>query len=134
MITTQQGLTNRIRVIGLAVALALIAAASYVLIGFKILAVGDLQTAEAPATIIYVAAGCYLLGGLLILLHRRWLWIAGAGINALVMLAFVNLYLNRPAVLFSPGGLVSKAAQLLLEVALLYLILTEGRRAQRRTV
>ena len=55
----------------LAVALAVIAAVSYVLIGFNLLAVGDLQTAEASTTIIYVAAGSYLLGGLLILLRRR---------------------------------------------------------------
>ncbi len=34
--------------------------------------------------------------------------------NALVMLFFLRLYLNRPAVLFSPGGAVTKIAQLLL--------------------
>jgi hypothetical protein len=123
---------HRVRVLRLSVALAAFAAASYVLIGQHVLAVGNLQTAEQPATIIYVAAGSYLLGGLLILLRRRWLWMIGAAINALVMLFFVAVYLDRPAVLFSPGGLVSKAAQLLLEVGLIYLIITDWRRTRQR--
>ena len=123
---------HRVRVLRLSVALAAIAVASYVLIGQHVLAVGDLQTAEQPGTIIYVAAGSYLLGGLLILLRRRWLWMIGAAINALVMLFFVTAYLDRPAVLFSPGGLVSKAAQLLLEVGLIYLIITDCRRTRQR--
>jgi hypothetical protein len=75
-----------------------------------------------------VAAGSYLLGGLLILVHSRWLWIVGAVINALVILFFVMAYQNRPTVMFSPGGLATKAAQLLLEVSLLYLIITDWRR------
>jgi hypothetical protein len=129
MIALARDKTNHARVVWLAVALAALAAASYVLIGLGMLAVGDLQTAERPATIIYVAAGSYLLGGLLILLRRRWLWIVGAVINALVMLFFLSAYLDRPAVLFSSGGLVSKAAQLLLEVGLIYLIVAEARRA-----
>ena len=74
----------------------------------------------------YVAAGCYLLGGLLILLRWLWLWITGAVINALVILFFLMAYQARPAVLFSPGGLVTKLAQLLLEASLLYLIWSAG--------
>jgi len=93
--------------------------------------VGDLQTADPPDTIIYVAASCYLLGGLLILLRRRWLWVVGATINALVMLVFFSAYLERPAVLFSPGRVIAKAAQLLLEVGLIYLIVTDWRRSRR---
>src|SRR3712207_1969194 len=132
MIAVKQGYTTRVRAIWLAVALAVLAAISYVLIGLHLLGVGDLQTAEAPATIIYVAAGSYLLGGLLILLRRRWLWIVGAVINALVIAFFVSMYQDRPAVLFSPGGLVSKAAQVLLEISLLYLIIADWRRSRRR--
>jgi hypothetical protein len=48
-----------------------------------------------------------------------------AVINALVILFFVMAYQHRPAVMFSPGGLTTKAAQLLLEVTLLYLIMTD---------
>ena len=110
------------RILWTATALALTASLSYVLMGLNILGVGDLQMDEKPAVIIYVAAGCYLLGGLLILLRNRWLLLFGAFINAMVILFFFNMYQNRPAVMFSPGGLVSKIAQILLEVALFYLI------------
>ena len=121
--TVGQGQARRLPVMWLAVALALVAAVSYLLIQLGILGVGDLKTAEGPAAIVYVAAGSYLLGALLILVRRRWLWIIGAVINALVILFFVMMYLNRPAVMFSPGGLTTKIAQLLLEVCLLALIL-----------
>ena len=131
MIAVQQTHDNRTRVMWLGVALALIAALGYVMIAFGILATGDLQKSEEPAGIVYVAAGCYALGGLLILLRTRWLWIVGAVMNALVMLFFLMVYSNRPAVLLSPGGLVTKAAQVLLEIGLIYLIFTAGRRSRR---
>ena len=105
-----------------AVALALITALTYLLIQFKILGVGDLQIEEDGGAIVYVAAGCYFLGGLLILLRNRWLLLFGAFINAMVILFFFNLYRDRPAVMFSPGGLVSKMAQILLEIVLIYVI------------
>jgi hypothetical protein len=124
--------SNRVRVIWLDVALAAIAALAYVLIGLRVLAVGDLATAEAPVGITYVAAGGYLLGGTLILARRRWLWIIGAVINALVILFFALAYQYRPAVLFSPGGLATKAAQLLLEVGLISLIVADWRNARRQ--
>jgi hypothetical protein len=82
----EKGQTNR--VVWLCVALAVIAAIAYVMMALDILAVGDLQLQEAPPSVAYVAAGGYLLGGLLILLRRRWLWIVGAVINALVILFF----------------------------------------------
>ena len=121
-------LESRARLKWLAVVLAGLAAGAYVLIANRILAVGDLAPSEAPAAIIYMAAGCYLLGGLLILLRWRWLWILGASVNALVVLIFVQSYLARPAVMFSPGGLVSKALQVLLELSLLSLIVVDWRR------
>jgi hypothetical protein len=122
---------NHTRILWAAVALALIAALSYILMALNVLGVGDLQMDEKPAAIIYVAAGCYLLGGLLILLRNRWLLVFGAFINAMVVLFFFNLYQGRPAVMFSSAGLVSKIAQILLEVALIYLIVTNWMRARR---
>lgn len=121
-------LSRPTRALWIAVALALVAAISYVLMALNILGVGDLQMDEKPAAIIYVAAACYLLGGLLILLRNRWLLLFGAFINAMVVLFFVNLYQDRPAVMFSPGGLVSKIAQILLEGALLYIIAIHWRK------
>ena len=134
MNAVQQTYTNRVRVMWLAVALALIAAISYIMIQLGMLGAGDLQPAEGPAAIVYVAAGSYLLGGLLILIRRRWLWIVGAAINALVILFFVMAYQHRPEVMFSPGGLATKAAQVLLEVSLLYLIITDWWRERRKMV
>ncbi len=129
MITTHQT-TTLPRVMWAAVALALLAAAAYVLINAGILTVGDVPREEGSMVIAYVAAGCYLLGGLLILLRRRWLWIFGLVMNTLVLLFFLQMYQNRPVVIFSPGGLATKIAQLLLEVSLIYLIVTDWRKAR----
>jgi hypothetical protein len=60
------------------------------------------------------------------------LWIVGAVINALVILFFFLGYQDRPAVMFSAGGMASKAAELLLEVCLLYLIVTYRRPGRRQ--
>lgn len=116
------------RIIWTAVMLALIAALSYVLMALNVLGVGDLQVGEKPVNIIFVAAGCYALGGFLILTRNRWLLLFGAFINAMVILFFFNMYQARPAVMFSPGGLVSKIAQILLEVALIYVIAVNWKR------
>jgi hypothetical protein len=120
--------TNRNPLIWLSLAVAMVTALAYLLIQFGILRVGDLTQAEEPSSIVYICAASYFLGGLLILLHRRWLWTTGAVINALVILFFLLAYLNRPAVLFSPGGMVTKAAQILLEAGLVYLLITTSRR------
>lgn len=113
------------------VILALIAALAYVLIAVDLLGVGNLKMAADGDVIVYVAAGGYLLGGMLILVRRRWLWIIGAVINALVMLFFFNLYQHRPSVMFSPGGIVTKIPELLLEVALIYLIMIDWLRSRK---
>ena len=122
MNTIQSTHDNTRRAVWMAVGLTIFTALVYVLIALNVLGVGDLRIDEKPAAIIYVAASCYLLGGLLILLRNRWLLLFGAFINAIVILFFFNLYQGRPVVMFSPGGLVSKIAQILLEVALLYVI------------
>ena len=111
-----------------AVGLALLAALAYVLIALHVLGVGDITEADGPAGIVFICAGCYLLGGLLILLRKRWLWMVGAGINALVVMAFITAYQARPAVMFSPGGLATKIAQILLELALVGLIVSVARK------
>jgi hypothetical protein len=131
VISTPSGNANFVRMLWLAVALALITALTYMLMAWNVLGVGDLQPGEEGGVIVYVAAASYLIGGLLILVRRRWLWITGAVINALIMLFFFMMYQDRPAVLLSPGGLASKAAQLSLEAVLIYLIVTDWWRARR---
>ena len=134
MNAVQHTYTSRVSAIWLGMALAMQAALSYIMIQLGLLGVGDLQPTAGPAAIVYVAAGSYLVGGLLILVCRRWLWIVGAAINALVILFFVMAYQHRPEVMFSPGGLATKAAQVLLEVSLLYLIITDWWRERRKMV
>lgn len=119
---------NSGRSLWLGVGLALITALVYVLVGSGVLAVGDAASAEDGVNMAYVAAGCYFLGGLLIVLRRRGLWILGLVMNTLVMLFFFQMYQARPAVIFSPGGLATKIAQLLLEVTLIYLIFFSRRK------
>ncbi|RIK37376.1 MAG: hypothetical protein DCC55_24420 [Chloroflexi bacterium] len=133
MIAVRPNTASYGRVLWLAVALALITAFSYLLMAWDVLGIGDLRPEEEGGAIVFVAAVSYLIGGLLILARRRWLWIVGAVVNALVMIFFFMMYQDRPAVLFSPGGLASKAVQLLLEATLIYLIVTDWWRARRQS-
>ena len=71
MTTLSTSSTTQTRVMWAAVSLAIFSAIAYVLIAFNILGVGDLQIAKDRGAIVYVAAGSYLLGGLLILVRRR---------------------------------------------------------------
>ena len=131
MKTIRQLNTSQTSILWIAVGLAIFTALAYVLMAWNLLGVGDLQMDEKPAGIIYFAAGCYLVGGLLILLRNRWLLLFGAFINAMVILFFFNMYQDRPAVIFSPGGLISKIAQILLEIALIYVIVLVWKRGKK---
>jgi hypothetical protein len=122
--------TNSSRFTWLAVGLALFTALTYILIASNIFSVGDPQVARDGGAIIYVAAGCYLFGGLLILLRNRWLLLFGAFINFIVILFFFSIYQARPEVLLSPGGITSKFAQILLEIALLLVLVSNWKRSK----
>jgi hypothetical protein len=105
-------------------ALAFIAAVFYFLLGAGVITVPSLSAADGPPGIVYIAAGCYALGGLLILLKKRWLWIIGLIMNTLVIAFFFMMYNQKPEIMFSLPGLGTKIAQILLEVGLIYLIAT----------
>jgi hypothetical protein len=117
----------------IAVALALVTALTYLLIAQNVLGVGEPQVARDGGAIIYVAAGCYLVGGLLILLRNRWFLLFGVFINFMVILFFFSMYQTRPEVILSPGGLVSKIAQILLEVALVYVLAVNWKNRNKET-
>lgn len=114
-------------VMRLCLGLALAAALVYFLTGAGVLETEDLKPDESPPGIAYVAGACYVAGGFLILTRKRRLWVAGAIVNALVIVAFVGAYVERPSVLLCAPGVASKVAQILLEVGLVYLILTHKR-------
>ncbi len=124
--------TNRSNtVLWLAVTPAWIAALAYALTAAGLLPAGELTADQGKAAILFVAAGCYLVGGVLILLHRRWLWMMGVFINALVILFFITRYTTQPSVMVSPSGLATKIPQLVLELALIYLIFAFPRKSRR---
>lgn len=102
--------------------LALVAALGYFLLGAGLIEAGNLGIENAPPAIAWVAGGCYIVGGLLIFLKKRGLWIAGAAINALVIVFFYVRYTTNPGVITSAPGLITKIAQIILEVGLIYLI------------
>ena len=116
----------------LAVALSALIALSYIMMKLQWLGIGPIELAPQVVITIYIVTGGYLLGGALILLRNRRLWIAGAVINGLVMLLYFSMYAQHPEVLLSAGGAISKSLQLLLEVGLLYLIFTHGPNPQKR--
>jgi len=104
--------------------LAFIAAVFYVLLAAGIITVPSLADKGDHRAIILVAGGCYILGGLLILAKKRWLWIVGLVMNTLVMGIFFIMYSKNPAVILSLPGLGTKIPQIILEVGLVYLIAT----------
>jgi len=107
----------------LAVLFAWLAAGAYLLLAAGVLGTGGYQAEPGGEGIVLAAAAAYAVGGLLVQARRRWLWIVGAVVNALVMAMFFGAYAGDPTILLSGGGLATKGAQLPLEVALLTLIL-----------
>ena len=108
--------------------LALIAALIYVLMARGIMHAGDIVADEGLPAYFYVVPGGYILGGLLILLKKRWLWITGAVINGFGITMFYTAYAARPEIMLSASGLITKIAQILMEIGLIYLIVTYKRK------
>jgi hypothetical protein len=110
-------------------ALAFIAAAVYLLMAAHVITIPRNMT-DAPKGIVYIAAGCYALGGLLIPLRKQWLWIFGLVMNTLVMAIFFMMYNQKPEIMFSLPGLATKLSQILLEAGLIYLVATYRRKTR----
>jgi hypothetical protein len=101
--------------------------------GINVIPIPIVNGEKAQPAIVYAAAGCYLTGGLLILLRKRWLWIVGLIANTFVIAIFFLAYNQKPEIVFSFPGLVTKIAQILLEVGLIYLIATFQRKIRTTT-
>ncbi|MDP9469503.1 MAG: hypothetical protein M3Q71_02390 [Chloroflexota bacterium] len=109
----------------LAVTLSLVAAVVYLVIASPAVPVGY----KAPPTPVLVVAGlAYLVGAALIQLDDRRLLILGAVLNPLVLLAYTVAAIKGHAAV-DGLSLTSKAAQIGLEVVLLWLILQPSRPA-----
>ncbi|RPI84018.1 MAG: hypothetical protein EHM41_14450 [Chloroflexi bacterium] len=108
--------------ISLAAALALTAALFYAMIALGVLPIGDLVNADETAGMMTIAAVCYLLGGLLLRIRLRWLWIVSAVLNGAATFSFFRLNLGSSEVLLTPGWFATTAAQMLLELVLVFLI------------
>ena len=100
-------------------ALSLVAAIVYLVIASPLVPV---DYKSPPTPVLVVAALAYLVGGGLILLGDRRLLILGAVLNPLVVLAYTVAAIKGHATV-DGLSLTSKAAQIGLEVALLWLIL-----------
>ena len=105
-------------------AMAIISAIAYTLMGVGLLQAGGLTGGETMPAFYYVIPGGYVVGGLLVLLRKRWLLLTGATVNAFTILVFYTAYAARPDVMLSAPGLITKIAQVLLEIGLIYLIAT----------
>lgn len=102
----------------IATALAILAAIVYFAIGLGMVP-EDFMSPPAP---VMLAAGlAYLVGGGLILVARRWLMLAGAVGNALVLLLFVASALMGKATI-DGLSLSGKAAQVLLGALLVWFV------------
>src|SRR4030042_1734054 len=104
--------------------LAFIAALIYILMARGIMHAGDLVGGEGLPAYFYIVPGGYVLGGLLILLKKRWLWITGAVINGFGVTMFYIAYANQVGIMFSAAGLITKVTQIIMEIGLIYLIVT----------
>jgi hypothetical protein len=110
--------------------LALLSGVFYLLMGSGVIKLAALSSEEAPSVIADIAGGCYIVGGLLILVKKHWLWIVGLVMNTLVIAIFFQAYNQKPDIILSLPGLATKIPQILLEVGLIYLVTKYGRRAK----
>jgi hypothetical protein len=108
--------------------LAMISALAYVLLILGIFKVEVMMPEEGIPAYFYIVPAGYVIGGLLILLKKRWLWIIGAITNAIPIIVFYAAYAARPDVMLSAAGLITKTSQILLEIGLIYLIVTFKRK------
>jgi hypothetical protein len=109
--------------------LAFISALIYVLMAQGIMHAGDLSPGdEGLPPYFYIVPGGYVLGGLLILVKKRWLWITGAVINGFGVAMFYYAYYAKTEIMLSAPGLITKVAQILMEIGLIYLIVTYKRK------
>jgi len=113
--------------------LALMSALTYVFLILGVMSVGDMTPAEGVPAFFYIVPAGYAIGGLLILLKKRWLWMIGAVLNLIPIVVFYAAYAGRTDIMLSAPGLITKIAQVLLEISLIYLVVTHKRNETKDT-
>jgi len=108
-------------VLWLCLALALLAALGYILMGAGVLHAADLTQEDAPPGFEWIAGCFYVIGGLLLLMQKRGMFIALAVINIFPIAVFYMMWSDRTDVMSSAPGLLTKIPQVLLEAGLIYL-------------
>jgi hypothetical protein len=110
------------RVLWACIAMALVAAIGYILMGVGVIHPGNLSGDNMPS-FFYIIPLVYIVMGVLILSRWRWIRIASAVVVALTILVFYTRYADQPDVMWSAPGLITKIAQIFMLVGLIYLIL-----------
>jgi hypothetical protein len=103
------------------IAMALIAAIGYILMGVGVIHPGNLSGDNMPS-FFYIIPLAYIVMGVLILSRWRWIRIASAVVVALTILVFYTRYAGQPDVMWSAPGLITKIAQIIMLGGLIYLI------------
>jgi hypothetical protein len=104
------------------IAMALIAAIAYILMGMGVIHPGNLSDGSMPS-FFYIIPAAYVVMGVLILSRWRWIRIASAAVVAFTILVFYAKYAGQPDVMWSAPGLITKIAQILMLSGLIYLIM-----------
>lgn len=109
-------------------AMALISALIYILMANGVMLPTDLTTDQSLPPYFYIVPAGYVIGGFLILIKKRWLWITGAVINGFGVIMFYTTYADQVGIMLSAAGLITKIAQILMEIGLVYLIVKYKRK------
>jgi hypothetical protein len=103
------------------IAMAVVAALAYILMGLGVLVPGNLDTSEGGSMPYFIGV-VYLIMGVLIISKWRWIKIASAAIVLVTIIGFYAMYTDQPDVMWSAPGLITKIAQVLMLAGLIYLI------------
>ena len=101
-------------------ALAFAATVGYFLMGAGVIHAAGLTLKDAPPAFAWTAGVFYLAAGILLFLKKRWIPTALVIINIFPVLIFYVMWRGRSDVMLSAPGLITKIAQILLEIGLIF--------------
>jgi hypothetical protein len=102
-------------------AMALVAALAYILMGAGVLTPGNLDTGSGGG-IAYLIGAAYIAMAVCVILKWRMVRVIEAIFVLVTIVIFYTRYASQPDVMWSAPGLITKIAQVLMLAGLLYLI------------